>query len=238
MRVPIEVVIGCGLFRRHVRRRAHLADRLLRLGLGGDRDPRLSRVRCCRVGLSHDLGQAPVEQNHFAVCPQHHVFRLQIAMDHPARVGIRHRLTDLHKRLEQLPLKLEAIRGLAAPPAMEFGDRQPQGLPSQKTHRVERLIVLFSSCQLVYGHDVGMLELAGDLRFLQEPAPRFGIGLRRRLDLFECDVAIEIGIVGDPDLAEPPFRMQTRERVPQRIALRRRGHKRLHQHVAARGGNA
>ena len=158
------------------------------------------------VGLAHDLGQAPVEHDHFAVAAQHHVFGLEIAMDDPARVGIPHRLADLDERFEQLPLQLEPIGGLAGAATMKLGDRIAQGLPSQKTHRVERLIVFLATGQLVDRNDVGMLELAGDLRFLQEPAPRFGVGRRRRFDFLEGDVAIQIGVVGDPDLAQAALR--------------------------------
>ena len=163
---------------------------------------------------------------------EHHVFRLQIAMDDPTRVRIPHRLTDLHERLEQLALELETVSRLAGPATMKLGDRVAQVLPSQKAHRVERLIVFLAPGQLVHRNDVGMFELAGDLRFLEEPAPRFRIGDGRGLDFLECDIAIEIGVVGDPDLAQTPFGMQPREGVTQRVALSGRGHERFHEDVA------
>ena len=127
-------------------------------------------------------------------------------MDHPARVRIADGLADLDERLEQLPLQLEPVGGLAGPAAMELGDGVAEGLPSQEPHRVERLIVLLAAGQLVDRDDIGVFELAGDLRFLEESAPGFGARGRRGLDFLERDVAIQVGVVRDPDLARVRLR--------------------------------
>ena len=223
-------VVGCDLLGSHVGRRADRSHRLLGLGLGGNRDAGLPCCGCV-VALAHDLGQAPVEHDDFPVAPEHDVLRLQIAMDDPARVRVSHRLTHLHERFQQLPLQLKAMSGLARAATVKLGDRVAQGLPAEKAHRVKRLIVFLPPGQLIHRHDVGVFELARNLRFLQEPAPRLRIGDRRRFDLLECDVAIEVRIMGDPDLAQPPLGVQPRQGVAQRVALRRRRHERFHQHV-------
>ena len=187
----------------------------------------------CRifVGLTDDLGQAPVEHDHLAVAAEHHVFGLEIAVDHPPRVRIADRLTDLDERLEQLPLQLEPVRRLARAAAMELGNGVAQGLTPHETHGVKRLVVFLAASQLVDRDDVGVLELAGDLRFLEESPPGFGAQARRGLDFLEGHVAVQVGVVCNPDLAEPPLGVQAGERVPQRIALRRRRHERFDQDV-------
>ncbi len=58
-----------------------------------------------------------------------------------------------------------------------------------------------------------------------------GLEARVGLDFLEGHVSIQIGVVRDPDLAEPPLSVQPGERVPQRIALRRRRHERFDQDV-------
>ena len=135
----------------------------------GDRDSRLAALRFVGVGLAHDFGKPPVEHDDLTVAAQHHVFRFQVAMDDAARMGVADRLTDLRERLEQLPLQLEPVGGPASTATMKFGDGVAKRLPAQEAHGVERLVVFLASCQLVDRNDVGMLELAGDLRFLQEP---------------------------------------------------------------------
>ena len=57
---------------------------------------------------------------------------------------------------------------------MEFGNGIAQRLAPDETHRVKRLIVFLAASQLVHRDDIGVLELAGDLHFLEESPPRFG----------------------------------------------------------------
>ena len=46
------------------------------------------------AAAGQDLGQAPVHHLDLAEAADHHVRRLQVAVDHPAGVGVGHRLGD------------------------------------------------------------------------------------------------------------------------------------------------
>jgi len=60
------------------------------MGVGAPR-----RLEMFRVSLFVSAGrkrQAPVHHQHFAEVAEHYVFRLQVAVNHPARMGKRHRV--------------------------------------------------------------------------------------------------------------------------------------------------
>ena len=103
---------------------------------------------------------------------------------------------------------------------MKLGDRLAEGLATDEPHGVERLVVFLAAGQLVDRHDVGMFELAGDLRFLEEPSPVSRVRGRLGLDLLERDLAVEVGVAGEPDLAEAPLGMQPGQSVPQSASAR------------------
>ena len=54
------------------------------------------------AGRQH-LGQSPIHHLHLAKRPDHNVGWLQIAMNNPARVRVRHRLTDMLEDADELP---------------------------------------------------------------------------------------------------------------------------------------
>ena len=53
------------------------------------------------VGAVDDLGQAPVQDDHLAEVAQDDVLPLQVAVDHPPRVGVRQRVADADEGVEQ-----------------------------------------------------------------------------------------------------------------------------------------
>jgi hypothetical protein len=65
------------------------------------------------VGLADEPRQAPVHHEDLAEAPDHHVARLQVAVDHALRVGVAHRLRELeqHRRdARRAPAVLAAPR--------------------------------------------------------------------------------------------------------------------------------
>ena len=76
--------------------------------------------------------------------------------------------------------------------------------------------------QLVDGHDTGMLELSGNLRFAQETSLRRAVVLLLRLQLLEGDVAAKAGIAREPDAAYASDGVELPERVPGLRPIKRR----------------
>ena len=117
-----------------------------------------ARLRSAGRGVREHLGQPPVHDLDLAELPDHDVRRLQVAVDHPVRVGVPDRLADL---LED-GHAAAAVRGRrrragrrACRPLMSFMARN--GRPSGSV----------PIC--VDGGDAGVLELAGDLGLVDEP---------------------------------------------------------------------
>ena len=94
------------------------ADRRARQRLGRPagrrRDQRRLRV-LGRAGsrLTDRLGQAPVHHQGLAVLAQHDVARLQVAVQHPAAVGVRDRVADVEEAAQQLPQREHALARIA-----------------------------------------------------------------------------------------------------------------------------
>ena len=106
-------------------------------------------------------------------------------MDHAPGVGVGHRLADL---LED-PQEPRAVGLGRRPVGQELG----QGAALDQLHREVRPGV-GESTQLVDRHDARVLELAGDLRLLDEPADQLGlVAVRLEQDL-DGQVAAEVGV--------------------------------------------
>ena len=153
------------------------------------------------LGLVNHPGQPPVEHDHLAELAHHHVIGLEVAVDHAPAMGVADRLADVDEGRQQL-LEL-AVIGRAAV-AVELGDRLAERPAVDEFHRVERMVVLLAAGELIDRHDVGVLELAGDLRLLEEASPVLVVAGLIREDLLERDHAVEVAVAGDPDLPRPP----------------------------------
>jgi hypothetical protein len=106
-------------------------------------------------------------------------------MDDPAGMGVGHRLADgLEDRQEPGP-----VGGGRGPLSQEC--RQRPAL--DQLHREIRAVV-GKGAQLVDRHDPGMLKLAADLRFLDEPAHQFGPALVTLQQHLDGQVAAQVGI--------------------------------------------
>ena len=135
--------------------------------------------------LVEDLGQAPVHHLDLAEAADHHVRRLQVAVDHPPGVGVGHRLADLlEDREEPRPVVRRVLprlqqRGQGAAPDQLHGDVEPPvGEPAQ----------------LVDRDDPRVLELAADLRLLDEPADHLGVVAVLLQEDLDGQVAAEVDV--------------------------------------------
>ncbi len=132
-----------------------------------------------------DFRQAPVHHLDLAERAHHHVRRLQVAMDHPPGVGIRDRLRD---RLEDREEPGQAVgRILAA------GQQLGQRVPLDQLHAEERPAIA-EGAHLVDRHDPRVLQLAADLRLLDEPADHVGVIAEILAEHLQGHVAAEVRV--------------------------------------------
>jgi hypothetical protein len=217
VRALVEPVhVARGLFRRHVGRRAHhrsdhriraAARRLARAHRLEDRQLRMLHLRALLVGRAaarEHLREAPVDHLHLAERADHDVRRLQVAVDHAARVRVAHRLAD---RLEDRDQPLAVRAGVLA-----LGEQRRQRAPLDELHREEGPLVLHRA-ELVHRHDARMLQLAADLRLLDEALHDLGPVGEALVEHLDRDVAPEIRVVALQDHAHPAARDLAQELV-------------------------
>jgi hypothetical protein len=145
--------VASRLLRAHVRRgsEGHPFLGQLRSAVGrGPRPPRLC--------LAAALGQPPVDDRGLAVRADHHVGRLEIAVDDRLTVCVRHGLGGVDQMRQQLEPLLHR-------PAL--GQRSLEGpTPHELLGRVERPVR--APRELVDGGDAGMIQLRGEPRLPEE----------------------------------------------------------------------
>jgi hypothetical protein len=125
--------------------------------------------------LGQHLGQAPVHHLHLAERPHHDVRRLQVAVDHSLGVGVRQRLGDLQGDGQQ-PRPVRRRVGA-------LGQEGLQRLALDQLHGEERPRA--EAADVVDRHHAGVLQLAADLRLLEEAPGDFwpsDILLQQHLD--------------------------------------------------------
>ena len=214
-----------GLLGRHVRGRAqHAAGlRLVQVRTAPHRRDQallgrgLVRRLVGDASFLQDLGQAPVHHLDLAEAAHHDVRRLQVAVDHASSVGVGHRLAD----------GLEDATGSGAGRAAGRSGRSDQQdaarvRPFDQLHREIRPAV-GEGAQLVHRHDAGMLELAADLRFLDEPAHQLGLVLVAFEQDLDGQVAAQVGVAPLEHRPHPAARDLAEELVAV-AALGGRGH--------------
>ena len=118
------------------------------------------------VGAGEHLGQAPVHHLHLTEAADHHVGRLEVAVDDTPGVGVGHRLADLLEDPQEArqvlrrigPLLQDCLEG---PPLDQFhGEVGP---------------TIGEGPQFVHRDCAGVLELARDPRFHDEPSDQRGL---------------------------------------------------------------
>src|SRR5690606_11048993 len=102
--------------------------------------------------------------------PQHDVVRLQVAVEHPPRMGVVDRLADRHERAEQAAQFERARPRTGMPGLVETADRLPQALPAHQAHGVVGPAVALLA-EAVDRYDAGVFEVARHLRLEHEPGP-------------------------------------------------------------------
>ena len=172
--------VGARLLGRHVVDRAE------------DRAGRAVRHRHIRVadGVGQ-FGQPEVEDLHEAVGSDHHVLRLQIAMNDAAVVRRRQSLRHFGHQPHNLLERKVAFR------------RQVAQIASfDQLHDDEGDLV--DAADVVDGDDVRMVELRRGARLLLEAAKTLDAGRRILRQDFQRDVAIEFRVARLEDLTHPP----------------------------------
>ena len=182
------VDLAPGLLRRHVGRRAQNAAGLgpaaVAVGVDGRRRGGFVGVEECRAagGLVQHFRQAPVHELDFAERTHHDVRRLDVAVDDAMGVGEAERLGDA----------LDDRQGVEPGLGLdEFVER----LPFDELHREERPTV-GERGDPVNRRDAGMLQLPGDLGFLDEANRRGGADGIAILQNLDRDFAIHLDIPG------------------------------------------
>ncbi len=87
---------------------------------------------------------------------------------------------------------------------MERRDRLLEAIPLDEPHRVERPAAGVVA-QSIHGDDARVLELAGDLRLVDEPRAAVEVVGVAILDLLEGHRTVELLVQRHGDLAQPSF---------------------------------
>ena len=151
------------------------------------------------------LGHAPIEHDGLAEGTEHHVGRLQIAVEDPTAMGVSDCLADLAEDLQHAKaLHFSGHLGIRVR-RVKFVDGLLEGPAMHEGHDVKRLAILVGP-QVVDGHNPRMLQLAGDLGFRQETVLRFAALLAEPL---QGDLTTDLGVFGQPDFADRKARPGT-----------------------------
>ena len=90
------------------------------------------------------LGEAPVQDDHFTVISQDYILAFQIAVNDAPRVGIGHGVANRDEDVQQR-YKLERVGVAAVMLFVIVPDRLAQGAAFDPAHRVERLVAVRSA---------------------------------------------------------------------------------------------
>ena len=204
-------VLAPRLLRRHVRGRAHdVSDRGRgRAGPGvGLLDLVVADLALAAAGQV--LGQAPVDDHGLAEVADHHVGRLDVAVDDALAVRVGDRLGHReHVRQE----------GHALVEAALLLDELLERPPRDQLHRVVR-IARRPAAGLVHRDDARVLQPGGDERLAHEP----GLGRRRALqELLDGDRPAKQAVMGPDHAAEAASRVHSLQLVARAVLDRQRG---------------
>ena len=177
-------LLSLDLLGRHVAERAeHDA------GLGAVRG-RQVRLRPGRAVGLRQLGEAEVEDLDPAVVGHEQVLGLQVPVNDPLLVRRRQPAGDLDRVVGGLAHRQRAAR-----------EPRAQRLAFEELRDDVRRT--FERTELVDRRDVGVVEPAGGLGFLLEPAQAFGVQRERRGQHLDRDVALQALVARAVDLAHP-----------------------------------
>ena len=205
----------------HVRRRTDETPRQRRRRPGprGRGEGDAAGLGPARVALAGGPGQAPVDDQGLAEPPQHHVVRLQVAVQHAAAVGVGDDLADGDEPAQQ-PAELDRRRVGPGMPLVIGLDDLDEAVVAQEPHGVKRAAIV-GDAQAVDWDDPGVLEAAGDLGLDHKPRPQV-VAIPVGPDLLEGDVAAELLVARNEHLAQPAASVEPEDAEPGATA--RAGH--------------
>ncbi len=175
-------VPAAGLLGRHVVRRAD--DHTL--ARGGHR-LRTGEVRLVARG-AHQLGQAEVEDfDPLALVGDHHVARLQVAVDDPLGMGAGDRVGDGDGQFKDAPKRKARCR-----------QQLVEGFPLDQLHGQKVDAVRF--VDRVQGDDVGMVQPGDGLGLAREPGQPIGVRGHLLGQHLQRHVAPQLGVLGAIDV--------------------------------------
>jgi hypothetical protein len=167
---------------------------------GDDRESVARRRSAGTMRPSGDFRETPVHHVNLAEPAAHDVLRLEVAMDHSLGVGIGHRFGDFDQRFDR------AARRPAEFALARAGEHFAEMAAAHQSHReIEAALRVHSD--FVQRHDARMIELPGDLRFLEETRQSVGVDLLTALvgreQHFHRERAAEVGVMHFVDRAHP-----------------------------------
>src|SRR5262249_19898880 len=123
-----------------------------------------------RVSSTGGLREAPVDDERFTVLADDDVARLDIAVEHAARMGIVDRVADVEEPPQELALLERTRAGIALQPlvVMEMLYRLLETVAPDKSHSVIRPAIAVGA-KTVNRDDSRVLQAAGDLGLHHEP---------------------------------------------------------------------
>ena len=137
------------------------------------------------------MRQSPVQHQHLAVTADHDVAGFQIAVHDPARVGKGHGVADLLKHRQQTleGKPLDHVELALANSVKRVRQRDPLHVLHRVIRHPPHVIA-----EIVDRHDVGVLELGSDLRFLDEPADILPATHRLTVDQLDRDKPLAVAL--------------------------------------------
>ena len=161
------------------------------------------------------LGQSPVDDERFAILPEHDVARLQVAVQHAPAMGVGHRVADVEEATQELAEfhgPLARVRLLRRRVVIAI-HRLFEAVAADEAHGVVGPAVAILA-QAIDRYDPRMLQPAGDLGLQNEPGPAVGVVGMLVLDLLQGHVPLKLLVAGHGDLAQAAFGMRAENAEP------------------------
>ena len=144
---------------------------------------------------------------------EHDVGGLQVAVQNLAAVREGDGVADAHKPIEELA-EFERAHSVVEPAgSVERLDHAVKGFAADESHRVERPSVV-ALAQAVDRDDAWVFEASRDFGFDDEAGLALGTVGIVILNFLERDLAIELAVEGQEDLAEPASPMRPQDLKP------------------------
>ena len=149
------------------------------------------------------------------------VGRLDVAMQHPSRVGVVDRVADVHEPAEQLTQRQRLSTGIAFEllVRVKVFDGIPECVPLDESHRVIRPAAVIAA-EAVHRHDSRVLEPARDLGFEHESGAAGGIVGLAFEDLLQGDLTIQLCVQRDENFPKTTAGMRSKDPEPPTRRLR------------------